>query len=225
MAGLIAKKLIEKYGNREFDLVGYGFGGCLILELAKELQTNTGGIVRKLIMLDGSPQFTKAKNNEMVNQLELSEENEEKVLGTMLIRFTEYLIKVDNMKILEEQLNKIPELNGKAEKVVAMIKNKLNYDLDAERLLKVVRSMYNKMRMICTLEITDKFKGDIVLIRAVDDDRISLMEKVNESYGIERLCTGKTDVLKMTGDHSSFLVNNAKDIGHLIDVSTAYLSI
>lgn len=220
----MAKKLIEKYGTREFDLVGYGFGGCLVLEVAKELQTNTGGIVRKLIMLDGSPQFTKAKILDTVNQLELSAENEEKVLGTLLTRFTEYLIKVENMEILEEQLNKIPELNAKAEKVIALIKNKLNYVLEADRLLKMVRSMYNKMRMICSLEIADKFKGDILLIRAVDDDRSSL-EKVSESYGIERLCTGKTEVLKMTGDHSSFLINNAKDIGHLIDVSTAYLSI
>ena len=195
------------------------------MELAKELQTNTGGIVRKLIMLDGSPQFTKAKINEMVNQLELNEENEEQILGTILIRFTEYLIKVENMDILEEQLNKIPELNAKADKVIGMIKNKFNYDLDAERLLKVIRSMYNKMRMICTLEITDKFKGDILLIRAVDEDRSSVVEKVSESYGIERLCTGKIEVLKMTGDHASFLCNNAKDIGHLIDVSTAYLSI
>ena len=224
MASLVAKKLIEKYGTREFDLVGYGFGGCLVLEVAKELQTNTGGIVRKLIMLDGSPQFTKAKILDTVNQLELSAENEEKVLGTLLTRFTEYLIKVENMEILEEQLNKIPELNAKAEKVIALIKNKLNYVLEADRLLKMVRSMYNKMRMICSLEIADKFKGDILLIRAVDDDRSSL-EKVSESYGIERLCTGKTEVLKMTGDHSSFLINNAKDIGHLIDVSTAYLSI
>ena len=195
------------------------------MELAKELQTNTGGIVRKLIMLDGSPQFTKAKINEMVNQLELNEENEEQILGTILIRFTEYLIKVENMDILEEQLNKIPELNAKADKVIGMINNKFNYDLDAERLLKVIRSMYNKMRMICTLEITDKFKGDILLIRAVDEDRSSVVEKVSESYGIERLCTGKIEVLKMTGDHASFLCNNAKDIGHLIDVSTAYLSI
>lgn len=197
------------------------------MELAKELQTNTGGIVRKLIMLDGSPQFTKAKINEMVNQLELNEENEEMVLGIILIRFTEYLIKDsrENMEILEEQLHKIPELNAKADKVIGMIKNKFNFDLDAERLLKVIRSMYNKMRMICTLEIVDKFKGDILLIRAVDEDRSSLIEKVSESYGIERLCTGKTEVLKMTGDHSTFLFNNAKDIGHLIDVSTAYLSI
>lgn len=226
VAYLIAKKLIEKYGNREFDLVGFGFGGVLVLETAIQLQLNTSGIVRKVIMLDGTPEFIKVQCKEKVNGIELVERNNEQIMSTILVKFySEYLIKVENIELLEEQFNKLTDLNSKADKVVAMIKNKFNFDLNTEKLLKVVSSMYNKIKMIDSFEPKEKFKGDILLIRAMDCKSSFITNTISESYSIEKLCTGKSEVLKMTGDHSTFLINNAKDIGHLIDVSTAYLSI
>lgn len=61
VAAIIVKRLLAKYGVCEYDLVGYSFGSVIALEIAVQLQLNTSATVRKLILLDGSPEFTKAK--------------------------------------------------------------------------------------------------------------------------------------------------------------------
>lgn len=225
IANIIAKSLIAKFGNCEFDLVGYSFGAVLVLEIAIQLQQKTSATVRKIIMLDGSYQYLKSRGDDMVNKLEFNEENKEKILNLILIRFAEYVIKLEGIESLEDQLLKLPDLNAKAEKVVSMIKNKFNHDLNTENLMKVIRSIYNKLNMINSAEPKDKFKGDILLIRTNEHKSSLIANTVTESYGVEKFCTGKTEIIKMNGDHHNFLASNAKDIGHLIDVSTAYLSI
>lgn len=191
VALVISKKLIEKYGTREFDFVGLSFGSILAWQLAIQLQINTSAVVRKIILLNGAPDFQNARYNEIVNQLEFKKENEEKIMSILLIKFAEYLIRLEGLELLEEQLLKMPDLNSKADKVVAMIKNKFNFDLNTERLLKVIGSMYKKMRMVSQSETKDKFKGDILLIRAQDNKSSLIANTVNESYGIEKICTGK----------------------------------
>ena len=225
VAYVIAKRLVERYGTREFDFVGLSFGAVLVWQIAIQLQINTSAVLRKIFLLDGSPDFQKAIYNEMTNKLEFTDANNEKIMTIMLTKFTEYLVKFESIELLEDQLVRLPDLSSKADKVVVMIKNKFNYDLNTEKLLKVIRSMCNKMKMIAQFESKDKFKGDIMLIRAQDNKSSLIANTVAESYGVEKLCTGKSEVLKMPGDHSSFLTVNAKDIGHLIDCNTAYLSI
>lgn len=116
VCAIIVKRLIQKYGICEFDLVGryrkrvtwfygesfernfvftekfsiptigYSFGGLIALEVAVQLQINTSATVRKLILLDSSPDFTKAKCHDIANQLEFNDANEEIILTTMLVK-------------------------------------------------------------------------------------------------------------------------------------------
>lgn len=86
VCAIIVKRLIQKYGICEFDLVGYSFGAVIALEVGVQLQINTSATVRKLILLDGSPEFTKAKCHEIANMLEFNDANEDKIMTTMLVK-------------------------------------------------------------------------------------------------------------------------------------------
>ena len=86
VAAIIVKRLLQKYGICEFDLVGYSFGSVIALEIAVQLQINTSATVRKLILLDGSPEFTKAKCHEIANMLEFTDANHDKIMTTMLVK-------------------------------------------------------------------------------------------------------------------------------------------
>lgn len=86
VCAIIVKRLIQKYGICEFDLVGYSFGGLIALEVAVQLQINTSATVRKLILLDSSPEFTKAKCHDIANQLEFNDANEDLIMTTMLVK-------------------------------------------------------------------------------------------------------------------------------------------
>lgn len=90
IAAIIMKRLIEKYGICEFDLVGYSFGAVVALEIAIQLQKNTSATVRKIIMLDGSPEFTKAKCHEIANMLEFTDANTDKIMTTMLVKVSDF---------------------------------------------------------------------------------------------------------------------------------------
>ena len=86
VCAIIVKRLIQKYGVCEFDLVGYSFGAVIALEVGVQLQINTSATVRKLILLDGSSEFTKARCHEIANMLEFNDVNEDKIMTTMLVK-------------------------------------------------------------------------------------------------------------------------------------------
>jgi len=225
VAAIIVKRLIEKYGICEFDLVGYSFGAVVALEVAIQLQKNTSATVRKLIMLDGSPEFTKAKCHEIASYLEFTDANTDKIMTTMLVKFAEHLTKIDNPEELQERLSKLPDLPARTQSVVQLVESKFNLKIDPETMQRMVKRMYNKCRMVFVCEMTGKLTGDIYLIRASENKSAFIANSVSESYGIEKVCTGKTEFVKLVGDHKTFILNNAKEVGHAIDSQTIYLSI
>lgn len=79
--------------------------------------------------------------------------------------------------------------------------------------------------MMYVCELSGKLNGDIYLIRASENKSAFIANAVSESYGIEKICTGKTEFVKYLGDHKTFILNNAKEVGHAIDSQTIYLSI
>ena len=220
----VAEKLIEEYPISTYDFVGYSFGTCISFELCAQLQSNLGQqAVQRLIFLDGSPDLLRIQTENLIKVNETHDEASAFV--SVIITFVSVFHEIEDVEMMKEKLLELPSKKEKAEMIADYLGTKLEFKVDSLLLEKALDSYMCKLKMLYLYNPTHKFNGSIKLIKA-SEKGVMWVDQVNDAdYGVSKLLAedGSVEVIKVQGDHRTFITNNAQQVGALIDSIVDYI--
>ncbi|KAF5278088.1 hypothetical protein FQR65_LT03604 [Abscondita terminalis] len=193
-------KSVQKKGP--YTLIGYSFGACVAFEMGLQLE-NLGEQV-KLLLLDGSHSYvaTHTKNKKKGDTaLEQSG-----ALAYFILQFKE----VDQAKLIME-LTSLSSWEERLNRATEVLSGNTPYsDKDIKA---AANSFYYKLVAADKYKPTSNFKGDITLVKAIDN-----FVSAGEDYGLNSVCKQKVVVQPLEGNHRSILqgttVQKIADILH-----------
>jgi len=190
----------------QLDVIGYSMGAVIAFEMSLQADVGT------LVLLDGSPKQMKQMIEKYLNNLNLTDEREQKVEG--LLHFLNQIVSIDNAPLRAELLA-LGNQQAQVKKVAEVIAEHGGPKLSESELQYAIDSYSTKMYMLKNYEATSKRKGDLLLLRA--EETLIRSEEWASDYGLSELTRGETAVHTFKGNHKSFLTGNVSNIAELIN--------
>ncbi|XP_047360366.1 fatty acid synthase-like [Vespa velutina] len=201
-------KQVQKKGP--FHITGYSFGACIAFEMGLQLEKAGENVV--LTLLDGSPVFITShtqkigKQGIQMNEDELSD-GRRKALAFFLKQFRKDINYLQAYSILK---------NTQTEKQILdkMLEVIGSTPFKPEELKIAGILFYKKLRAANLYQPTDKFKGEITLLKAKDN-----FVALNYDYDLSEICRQKVKVEELPGNHRDILAGDGvKKIANILRV-------
>jgi len=219
VAAIYVQKLRQIYPDNVYDLVGYSYGALIAFEISVQIQKLMGEkAVKKLVLLDGAPMYLKAFTLELGSKNSVLEEDEAHV--DMLLQFTSMLYPIEStaQAKFKESLMKLATKEERTKSVADFITNSAGLAIESDILTANAERYFRKMKMVHLYEPSDKYSGDVKLVRATETGySTALSVEVDDDYGLSKICEGAIEVMVVEGDHKSFISNHVEKIGSMID--------
>ncbi|KAB0795973.1 hypothetical protein PPYR_10034 [Photinus pyralis] len=195
-------KTVQKKGP--YTLIGYSFGACVAFEMGIQLETLGERV--KLLLLDGSHSYVathtknKKKGDTAVEQ------------SGALVFFINQFKEIDQAKVMME-LAVMKSWEERLNRATEILSGHTPYtDKDVRA---AAGSFYYKLVAADKYKPTATFKGEITLVKAIDN-----FVSAGEDYGLGSVCKQKVVVQPLEGNHRSILqgktVQKIADILHNI---------
>jgi fatty acid synthase len=223
----LAKHYVQQirqiYPDNQYDLTGYSFGAVIAFEMSVQFQQILGAhSVKKLLLLEGSPSYLKAITHDLQIKNQIKDMDEGHV--EMLLGFTSLLYPLENTLQLKESLLKMPS-EARTKAVSDLVAKQSGLNVQPHLLTDCAERYFRKVKMANSYEPSDKFCGDLKLIRAtLIGYNTGLTIEMEADYGLNKISVGTLEVIAKEGDHKSFLTNNALEVGEIIDNHFKYCS-
>lgn len=239
------KKIRETYPTEsQFDLVGYSFGGILALEVAMQLQETYGvQAVNKLILMDSSPDLFHAQSAELLSKKGL--DSEDKAQVEVLVGVASCFLNIGEIGRLKDHLLGVKEIEKRYQVLADLINRQTDYVCDAKKVASAAERYFHKMKLTYFYNTSQKFNGDLTLIRCSESTDENVVAEFNvPDYGLSKVClrrergrdtnslklffhlqyvTGNVQVYRIPGTHTSFIKENAEQVGSYLDTTLTYL--
>lgn len=181
--------LRETYPDGQYDLVGYSYGSLIAFEICLQLQQLMGEkSVKKLLLLDGSPSYLKAFTIEMKDKNHVAEETDAHV--EMLLGFAAMVhpLETSVQKSLKDALLKLPTKEDRTKSVADYISNTAGVTIDPHVLTSNAERYFRKVKMVHFYEPSDKYSGEIKLVRATETGYSNaLTVEIEADYGLNKV--------------------------------------
>lgn len=193
VAQYYVKQLRQTYPDDQYDLVGYSYGGLVALEIALQLQAMVGEkAVKKLILLDGAPDYLKKFLVELrsLNKTDEDTIDEDDAHIEMLLGFTSMVYPIDSTakEAFKNKLLQLPNKDERTKAVTDYVNATGGLSIAPEVLVSNAERYFKKMKMTHFYEPSGTFKGEIKLVRATETGYgNSLSVEVDADYGINRV--------------------------------------
>lgn len=182
--------LRETYPDGQYDLVGYSYGSLIAFEICLQLQELLGEkSVKKLLLLDGSPSYLKAFTIEMKSQNNVTEEIEAHI--EMLLGFAAMVHPLESsvQNTLRNSLFKLPTTEDRTKAVADYISTVAGVTIDPHVLTSNAERYFKKVKMVHFYEPSDKYSGEIKLVRATETGYSNaLTVEIEADYGLNKVC-------------------------------------
>ena len=189
VAAHYVQKLRQTYPDDVYDLVGYSYGAVIAFEMSVQIQKLFGEkAVKKLVLLDGSPTYLKAFTMELGSKNSVLEEHEAHV--EMLLGFTSMLYPIESsaQAKFKESLLKLPTKEDRTKSVADFITNTAGLAIESDILTANAERYFRKMKMVHLYEPSDKYTGDVKLLRATETGYSNALSvEVEEDYGLNKV--------------------------------------
>lgn len=156
-----------------YTLLGYSFGACVAFEMG--VQMEAVGEKVKLFLLDGSPAYVathtgKARNQKIVKGDTVAEQSE--ALVYFILQFKE----VDQQKVVSELMS-LKTLEERIDRTTQILEGATPFP--AAELASAAASFYYKLDAADKYKPGTHFKGDVTLVRAIDN-----YVQMGDDYGL-----------------------------------------
>ena len=189
LATFYIQKLREHYPDTQYDFVGYSFGGLVAYEMAVQLQALLGDrSVKKLLLLDSSPQYMKAFTASLEKNLKIKDEDEGHV--EMLLSFANIMSQIDTVQqaALKDSLLSLPSQDDRTKAVADYLTKSTGLNVDVTLLTTSAERYFRKTKMVHYYEPSGQYGGEIKLIRATEAGYSNaLLVNIDNDYGLSKV--------------------------------------
>lgn len=192
---------------KTFKIIGYSFGGCVAIELAKKLESKQK--FGQLILLDSSPVYLKSLVQEQIslnNQIPLH------MLYTLGV--VDMLLPNESIKH-HEKIKSLTTFESRIDFIVEETKDIINFPpVHFKKLLKVI---HNRFEMLANYDLTQVsiIDAPITLVRPNQSSFVDIDEK----YELKNRTNGKLELKFVEGTHMTMLTNKK-----LVEIVNSFLT-
>ncbi|KAG5885209.1 hypothetical protein JTB14_012232 [Gonioctena quinquepunctata] len=182
--------------NGPYILIGYSFGACVAFEMGVWLEKNKEKV--KLLLLDGSHSYVATHTGKARSKIQ---GNTAKEQSEVLVYFIMQFKEIDQQKVVSELVG-IGSWEERLARTVQILSGATPYK--PEEIAEAATSFYGKLVAADKYVPTEKFSGDITLVKAVDN-----YVQMGDDYGLSDVCTQKVNIETLKGNHRSILGGNS----------------
>lgn len=194
-----------------YDLIGYSFGSLICLQMALQCQASHKKKVRNLILLDFTPAYGRLYLTGQASTIDsdsVVEKNDKKNFIQSTTDYFTTLIKARKFNF-NQKITSVPK-DAAMQKYYNIIKSSNQYD-DKDYIDAIDRTRF-KFKLIHDYTPNQYLNQDALLIRATTGFTPEIEQSMAHDYELSKYVTGKVSVIKLVGDHKSFLIKNSEKI-------------
>lgn len=224
-AKFFVQQLRATYPDSTYDILGYSFGSLIAYEMALELQCKFGlKAVTKLLLLDGSPVYTKLLHAPYLKFMEIADADQSHLEA--LLGYVSFHLHGHDLTELRSQLTGLTLKEERIKVTADYLSRVMKREIPAVDLASASERFFHKMRLINSYDQpSKKFVGEIRLLRPTNPGHIGMeLANVPADYGLADLVDGTHDVRTIEGDSDSYLISHVEDAGTMIDMHFQYLT-
>ncbi|CAD6237321.1 GSCOCG00002249001-RA-CDS, partial [Cotesia congregata] len=187
---LLPHVLKNNEDHKHFVIIGYSIGSLIAIELVRKLEAK--GLTGKLILIDGSPDFTKAFKDQM-----LPSSSEEELQHSILMGITEMI-----MPTLGEEYN---SWKSKLDTVMKHLPSSV-IKLPQEEVRCIITAVYNRFIALQNYDSSKlpALRSSIVLLKP----SMPSIKFTEEDYGLSKIACQKVKIHVVEGNHLTMLNDN-----------------
>ncbi|XP_044260170.1 fatty acid synthase-like [Tribolium madens] len=179
--------------EKKFNFLGYSFGALVALEIAQMLETK--GFIGKIVLIDGSPHYTKE------SILHFAPGETEAEIETMLLyNILGTVLPIEILEKSKTDLIKCSNFDERINKARALIPEELTDKQKLEKQAAVtLQQRFKSIR--CYTFSGKKIKSFVKLYKP----EIPLVSGVDDDYKLAQLCDNQIEIMTVGGDHMTML--------------------
>ncbi|KAH0550507.1 hypothetical protein KQX54_019824 [Cotesia glomerata] len=194
---LLPHVLKNNENHKHFVIIGYSIGSLIAIELVRKLEAE--GLTGKLILIDGSPDFTKTFKDQM-----FPSSSEEELQYNILVGIAEMIVPT----LSEELATVLPKYNSWKLKLDTVMKQLPPgvMTVPQEEVRCILTAVYNRFIALQNYDSSKlpALRSSIVLLKP----SIPSIKFTEEDYGLSKITCQKVQVHVVEGNHLTMLNDN-----------------